>query len=409
MQVNTNGRYNRKYCVYRRGITMIINSIVGAPIPLPTNGEHRVRFIDPISGIVLKTQYLNTGSDATPPAMPDHPDHVFEEFNNDFTNVQRDIDVGLIYDTADGKTHAHVRMTTVSGLDLTLYLEKLDTTLTVVTMGDGTTYDLTTSGLITVPHTYASIGDYVIKIGGGEYLLGHGTDVTAFCGGGVTNQLRCLTKLYISNVRYISDFACVTNHFLSSLTIPTYTVAVRDYAFVEALSIPAVNVPSSVTYVGAYAFSYITHMMTISLPDDLPVLGADSCRDNFSLTSFILPSGVTGVPDDLMNGNYSLERFIGHDGITSVGEYAFRQCYKLRQLEFGPNLSSIDQRAFQYCQAIPHYVFHSTTPPSLGVDTFYAIESCTKIYVPDDSLAAYKAATNWTTYADYIYSISEMT
>jgi hypothetical protein len=30
----------------------------------------------------------------------------------------------------------------------------------------------------------------------------------------------------------------------------------------------------------------------------------------------------------------------------------------------------------------------------------------TKIYVPDASVAAYKAATNWVSYANYIYPLS---
>ncbi len=53
-------------------------------------------------------------------------------------------------------------------------------------------------------------------------------------------------------------------------------------------------------------------------------------------------------------------------------------------------------------------MFNRTTPPTLGTSAFYNINSICKIYVPDASVTAYKSATNWNTYADYIYPISEM-
>jgi hypothetical protein len=54
-------------------------------------------------------------------------------------------------------------------------------------------------------------------------------------------------------------------------------------------------------------------------------------------------------------------------------------------------------------------VFNRTTPPTLAnKNAFNNINSICKIYVPDASVTAYKTATNWVTYADYIYPMSEM-
>jgi hypothetical protein len=54
-------------------------------------------------------------------------------------------------------------------------------------------------------------------------------------------------------------------------------------------------------------------------------------------------------------------------------------------------------------------VFNRTTPPTLAnTNAFSNINSICKIYVPDESVEVYKSATNWVTYADYIYPMSEM-
>jgi hypothetical protein len=56
------------------------------------------------------------------------------------------------------------------------------------------------------------------------------------------------------------------------------------------------------------------------------------------------------------------------------------------------------------------YVFSRVTPPTpTGIYTFHGIKSSCIIYVPDASTLAYRAATNWVTYAAYIYPVSNRT
>ena len=48
------------------------------------------------------------------------------------------------------------------------------------------------------------------------------------------------------------------------------------------------------------------------------------------------------------------------------------------------------------------YHFKSTTPPSLASTTTLKVPEDCIIYVPQGCAEAYKAATNWATYADKI-------
>jgi hypothetical protein len=53
-------------------------------------------------------------------------------------------------------------------------------------------------------------------------------------------------------------------------------------------------------------------------------------------------------------------------------------------------------------------IFEPVTPPAVTANLFPSIKKFGKIYVPDASVAAYKAATNWVSYADYIYPVSDL-
>jgi hypothetical protein len=264
----------------------------------PTDGDYLVRFFD-YDGTILKEEWVDSGEDATPPNLPDYtvatnkrPALTFQGWNNSYTNITGNKDIGAIYIPTDGKTHAFVRLTVVSGKDVTLYLSKTDTSTLSIDWGDNITTTHTDSGNFNTSHTYSDYGDYEIKIwissGSGEYGFGNG---------------------------YSSPF------------------------------------------VGKNILMYL---------------------------------------------------FIGNN-VSSIGDYAFSSCRSLTSINLPANLSSIGGSAFRSCRSILKYVFNRTTPPTLAnKNAFYSINSICKIYVPNASVNAYKSATNWNTYADYIYPMSEM-
>lgn len=75
-----------------------------------------------------------------------------------------------------------------------------------------------------------------------------------------------------------------------------------------------------------------------------------------------------------------------------------------REVEFGEKLKSVEN-IFKSMQALDTVIFHSKTPPNMIADI--GNPSKYTIYVPDESVEAYKSATNWSNYADYIKPLSE--
>jgi len=82
----------------------------------------------------------------------------------------------------------------------------------------------------------------------------------------------------------------------------------------------------------------------------------------------------------------AVEEFVVPVTVTSIGRYAFRGM---------PNM--------KYIKMLP------VTPPTLNSLAFNGDTSNCPIYVPDESVDAYKSATNWSTYASRIKPLSEYT
>ena len=73
-------------------------------------------------------------------------------------------------------------------------------------------------------------------------------------------------------------------------------------------------------------------------------------------------------------------------------------------LEVGASFSSIGMDCFRYANGVGIFVLHNPTPPTCGSN---AINYVSSIYVPDEAVDTYKAASRWSSHASKIHPISE--
>ena len=90
------------------------------------------------------------------------------------------------------------------------------------------------------------------------------------------------------------------------------------------------------------------------------------------------------------------------ENVLTIRHYAFNECSSLTSVTIGNSVTSIGWYAFQYCTSLTSVYCKPTTPPTGNMDMFDYNASGRKIYVPKASVEAYKAATYWSDYADYI-------
>lgn len=63
---------------------------------------------------------------------------------------------------------------------------------------------------------------------------------------------------------------------------------------------------------------------------------------------------------------------------------------------------------FYGCTVLSSITINATTPPTIGNNVLQAANNA-YFYVPDEAVAAYKAAPTWSSYANRVKGISEKT
>ena len=93
------------------------------------------------------------------------------------------------------------------------------------------------------------------------------------------------------------------------------------------------------------------------------------------------------------------------NSVTSIGLQAFYRCSGLTSVTIGNSVTSIDGEAFIDCTALTSVTIQATTPPTLSNKNAFDNTNNCPIYVPAESVNAYKTATNWSSLASRIQAI----
>lgn len=93
--------------------------------------------------------------------------------------------------------------------------------------------------------------------------------------------------------------------------------------------------------------------------------------------------------------------------VTSISNYAFSYCYSLASITIPDSVTSISDYAFSYCYGVAFYDFssHTSVPTLSNTNVFAKIAADYQIRVPASLVDTWKAATNWSTYADHIVGV----
>lgn len=92
--------------------------------------------------------------------------------------------------------------------------------------------------------------------------------------------------------------------------------------------------------------------------------------------------------------------------VQEIGGLNFREINTLIKVELGDKVRSIGREVFWGCNNLTDFIIRTVVPPNIGTYAFYG---CTivSIYVPYESVEAYKTATNWSNFSDRIKPLSE--
>ena len=144
---------------------------------------------------------------------------------------------------------------------------------------------------------------------------------------------------------------------------------IGDWTFAWCENVTSVEIPNSVTTIGKRAFYYCYSLISVEIPNSVTSIGDDAFASCSGLTSIEIPNSV-----------------------TSIGDGAFGSCSGLTSIEIPNSVKSIGNYAFMFCSGLTSIIFKGSTPPDFGNGIFVFVNNSFSVYVPANSVEAYKDA-----------------
>ena len=391
-----------------------------------------INFYD-YDGVLLESWTLAELQTKT--ALPDYPTHAgltSQGWNwtlEALKATNRKMNVGATYVTDDGSTRLYITIDVLGRTTIPLYFSQTVANDVVIDWGDGSaTETVEGTGAVNTSHTYTSVGDFVIKLKSttGTMTLGDTANKRNIFGFSPTSSdtsknyiLNRLKKVELdSNVelnRSFNDCYCLSCLLISkgfsmySFTSYSFNkTAIKFIVFpdpiyfinnsIQGSNLVSVSVPYTLTNLYDYAFAN-TKLKDITLPTEVGSMGSFAFLNTNLETIFIY---ATYISNRAFGQNYYLQNVVLSEGLGAIKSTTFEQDYCLTNVTIPSTVTSIEYNAFHYCTAMKEYHFKSTTPPNLSGTTNLTVPEDCIIYVPQGCAEAYKAATNWATYADKI-------
>lgn len=361
------------------------------------------------------------------PPLPSHDGLVCQGWNwtlADIKDAGRELDIGALYITDDGKTRLYVDVDTETWDDFVLNYWQDPRNATTVDWGDGTTPESKNAdSWVEHRHVYASSGSYVITMSvkeGTTMQLGNGSNGRMLIANGETDMGRCamLTKVEIGErMTRVTERAFYATR-LKSISVPAGVLFEPYRTFEEVTSIRAVTAafsPATIqTFYNCPNLRAIASTKGTTQSDDYTITNTAVRQINFDMTAAYNAQALERVHIKAVNGQVGsfksclslLEVTIPADATTFVAA-AFQGDHALRRVTCLGDIASIPAQVFQRCYPLRFVdLTHCTAVPTLAnVNAFDETHAQLEIRVPASLAAAWKAATNWSSLADHIVGV----
>ena len=263
------------------------------------------------------------------------------------------------------------------------------------------------SGLtsVTIPNSVTSIESYAFLNCSGLTSITIPNSVTSI---GSFAFLACsgLTSIIVEqgNIKYDSRNDCnaiietKSNTLISgckNTIIPNSVTSIGWAAFCFCTGLTSVTIPNSVTSIGPQAFYYCTDLTSVTIPNSVTSIGPQAFEGCTDLTSVTIGNSVTSIGSSAFRYCSSLTSITIPNSVTSIGPQAFEGCTDLTSVTIGNSVTSIGSSAFEGCSSLTSITCEASTPPSCFSSSFGKVNKAIPVYVPANSVDAYKKANVW--------------
>jgi len=173
------------------------------------------------------------------------------------------------------------------------------------------------------------------------------------------------------------------------------------YSYKGPSALVSIKLPTAITTINRGAFRGCTYLTDIAIPNSVTNIGKCAFFGCSAFKSINIPNFVTSIGDTAFYGCSALTSLIIPNSVTRIGNCAIANCKVLKDLTIGNSVSFMGDQAIVGCIKLETITFLGITPPEFERNRFFYLSSLYAIYVPENSVAAYRA----TKIADLFYRI----
>ena len=235
-------------------------------------------------------------------------------------------------------------------------------------------------------------------------------------GGGAFSYNKGLTSISIPESVTSIGWTAFEETGLTSVAIPESVTSIGSFAF-TGTDITSVSIPKSVTSIGQGAFSRCQNLTSVQVEEGNPVYDSrGNCNAIIETASNTLiegwkfssiPNSITSLGEGAFSGCYDMKSFNIPSSVTRIGSEAFWGC-GLTSVSIPESVTSIGTYAF-YCTSLKSMYCYGKTAPKTEGEIFFDVNlNRVTLFVPEESIDAYKAKEPWKSFGNII-AINEKT
>jgi len=216
------------------------------------------------------------------------------------------------------------------------------------------------------------------------------------------NNLDSLKYFVLSN--NLTIFPRIASRSLKEITLPNSLTSFGGVS--NSYNIKSIDMPDTVTEIESGAFYRDYGLERVKLSNSLSSITNQMFDNCYSLKEINIPNSVTSIGQMAFQYCYGLTNVVIPENVTTLGKTVFGYCYALNSVVINGDITSIGSQAFCNCQCLTKVdLTNCTTVPTLGSTAFNGCNSGLRILVPASLEAEWKAADNWSSYANKIVGV----
>ena len=195
---------------------------------------------------------------------------------------------------------------------------------------------------------------------------------------------------------------------LEQLIIPeNIKMQIGSSAFWGCSELKSITVPNTVSDIGSTAFYDCKKLINVTIPGFVKSIGYGAFKNCTDLAEVVLNKGLTSIGFDAFENCSSLKRIDMPSSVTSIGSSAFSGCVSLESIDLPSGIKAINSETFDGCSGLKEIIVRRNGSRTSDLATcteesFTDINSDIPVFVPANSVEAYKSHSGWSYFTNIL-------